>query len=81
MKIFNQFVAYGLYVKMNTGKEGNKFYQVSLDQDGECGTLPMTEDAYLSIEKSFARFKPYQFQAEYNDSFKSFRITGIKAQG
>lgn len=67
----------GLSLKEEVGKEGNKFYKISIDQDGEAGTLSMTEEAYKSIAGTFAKYKPTTLTCEFNDQFKSLRVIGI----
>lgn len=77
MRIKTNFQAVALTIKKNEGREGRNYYQVSFDQEGECGTLPLTEDAYNSIAASFKRYTPASFIAEFSDQYKTFRITGI----
>ena len=72
------FQAVALSIKETEGSEGRKFYQVSIDQDGEAGTLPLTEEAYHVISGSFKKYSPSVFTGEYNDQYKSLRITGIQ---
>lgn len=74
MKTKVNFSAVGLSVKEETGKDGSKFYKMSIDQDGEAGTLSMTEDAYKSISGIFQKYKPVNISAEFNDQYKSLRI-------
>lgn len=77
MKTKVTFQAIGLSLKEESGKDGNKFYKVAIDQDGEAGTLSMTEDAYKSIVSSFQKYKPTSFTAEFNDSYKSLRVIAV----
>lgn len=76
MKLRTKLSVIGLSLKVNEGKEGNKFYQISVDQDGEAGTLPMTEEAYLNIEKTFNKYYPTELTCEFNDQYKSMRVVG-----
>ena len=79
MKLKTTISVIGLSLKENESKDGRKFYQISVDQDGEAGSLPLSEDAYNSIKTTFKRFSPYDLITEYNDQYKSLRVTGIKA--
>ena len=67
----------GLCLKENEGKEGRKFYQISIDQDGEAGTLPITEEVYNNSKSTFKRYAPCTLTCEYNDQFKNFRVVGL----
>lgn len=69
----------GLSLKVNEGKEGKHYYQISVDQDGEAGSLPLSEDAYLNIKDSFKKYSPYGLTVEYNDQYKSLRVIGLQA--
>lgn len=64
----------GLSLKDNVSKEGRHFYQMSVDQEGEAGTIAMTEECYLSIKDTFKKYSPVGLTVEYNDQYKSFRI-------
>lgn len=77
MKLKTSLTVVGLSLKENEGKEGNKFYQISVDQDGEAGVLPMTEEAYKSIAGTFKKYVPTSLIVEYNDQYKNFRVIGI----
>lgn len=68
----------GLSIKETEGKDGRKFYQISIDQDGEAGTLPMNEDTYLNIKGVFKRYTPCSLTCEYNDQYRSLRVIGFK---
>lgn len=74
MKTKVTFNAVALSLKEETGKDGGKFYRMSIDQDGEAGTLPMTEESYKGIVGIFQKYKPVTINAEYNDQYKSMRI-------
>ena len=55
MKTKVMMSAVGLSLKVNEGKNGT-FYQVSIDQDGEAGSLSMTEDAFVFIFSSLLSY-------------------------
>lgn len=78
MKNKLQMSAIGLSIKKTEGREGRMFYQISIDQDGEAGTLPLTEDAFNIISGSFKRYAPVTLTCEYNDQYKSLRVIGVK---
>ena len=80
MKVKGLMSVIGLSIKENVSKTGNKFYQMSIDQDGEAGTRPMTEEAYLSLRDNFKRFTPVNLQVEYNDQYKTCRIIGVNSR-
>lgn len=65
----------GLSLKETEGKNG-KFYQISIDQDGEAGSLPMTEEAYKIIAPVFKKYNPCSLTCEYNDQYKYLRVIG-----
>lgn len=67
-----------LSLKENEGKEGRKFYQISIDQDGEAGTLPITEEVYLNAKGVFKKYAPATLTCEYNDQYKTVRVIGMK---
>lgn len=69
--------AIGLSLKVNDGKDGKHYYQVSVDQDGEAGSLPISEDVYNNIKDTFKKYSPYNFTCEYNDQYKTLRVIGI----
>lgn len=75
MRINTQFVAVALSVKENVAaSNGNKYYQISLDQDGECGSMSCSEDVYRNgIEK----YKPYVFNAVFNDQYNRMSIQSV----
>lgn len=77
MKTKVTFNAIGLSLKEESGKDGGKFYKIAIDQDGEAGTLSMTEDAYKGIVQNFQKYKPTNFVAEFNDQYKSLRVIGV----
>ncbi len=77
MKVKGVISCIGLSIKSETGKDNNHFYKISIDQDGEAGTLPMSEDSYKLIENSFKKYSPTQLNVEYNDQYKSLRVIGI----
>lgn len=68
----------GLSIKENEGREGRKFYQISIDQDGEAGTIALTEDAYNMVKGTFKKYSPVTLTVEYNDQYKTLRCIGIK---
>lgn len=78
MKIRSTLNAVGLNIKEEKGKDGNSFYKISVDQDGECGTLSMSEDAYKLVEKTFRKYSPVTLTVEYNDQYKNMRVLAVK---
>lgn len=68
----------GLSIKENETKDGRKFYQISIDQDGEAGSLPLSEEAFLSVKGSFRKYSPCTLTCEFNDQYKSMRVLSIK---
>ena len=68
----------GLSLKVNESKDGKNYYQISIDQDGEAGSISLSEDAYKSIKDTFKKYVPYQLTVEYNDQYKSLRVVGIQ---
>ena len=67
-----------LSLKEQESKDGRKYYQISIDQDGEAGSLPMSEDAFLSCKNTFKKYSPCTLQCEFNDQYKTMRVIGIK---
>lgn len=67
-----------LSIKENEGKEGRKYYQISIDQDGEAGTISMTEEAYLNIKGVFKKYTPCSLTCEYNDQYRTLRVLHVK---
>lgn len=61
------------YTRKSDGKE-SMMYQISFDQNGECGTVSCTEE----VVKSVARLTDCELTAEYNDQYKTFRIISAK---
>ena len=78
MKIKSTLNAVGLNIKEEKGKDGNSFYKISIDQDGECGTLSISEDAYKLVEKTFRKYSPVTLTVEYNDQYKNMRVLAVK---
>ena len=68
----------GLSIKENEGREGRKFYQISIDQDGEAGIIPLTEDAYNLVKGTFKKYSPCTLTLEYNDQYKTLRCLAVK---
>lgn len=69
--------AIGLSLKVNDGKDGKHYYQISIDQDGEAGSLPITEECYVSAKDVFKKYSPVNLECEYNDQYKSLRVLSI----
>ena len=67
-----------LSLKELEGKEGRHYYQVSVDQDGEAGTLGITEECYERIKPVFKKYQPASLTCEYNDQYGNMRIINIK---
>lgn len=77
MKLKMVISCIGLSIKESVGAEDKKFYKMSIDQDGEAGTIPMSEEAYKSISAVFKKYSPVTLSCEYNDQYKSMRILGV----
>lgn len=77
MKIRMVMQAIGLSMKEIKGKNGNKFYQLSIDQDGEAGVLPITEEMYKANVSTFKKYSPVSLTLEYNDQYKYMRCVGL----
>lgn len=77
MKTKMSLNAIGLSMKETDGKDGKKFYQMSIDQDGEAGTLPITEEVYKNNSATFKRYSPVSLIVEYNDQYKYLRVIGL----
>lgn len=65
---------------MNKGTETSKdgkttYYRLAVLQGMEAGKLGCSEDVYNHVRKG----EEYIFRTEYNDEYKSFRITGVDA--
>lgn len=78
MRLTTQFVAVALSVKENEfERDGNKnkYYQVSLDQDGECGTLSCTEDCFA---KGIEKYKPYVFTCQFDSNNNRLRVMSMQ---
>lgn len=67
----------GLSLKENIGKDDRRFYQISIDQDGEAGTLPLSEECYKNIAPTFKKYNPCSLVCEYNDNYKTVRVIGV----
>ncbi len=52
------------------GRKGSTYY-VSIDQNGECGTLRTNEDVF-SILQNMSKYKEVEFVTEFNDQSKYF---------
>ena len=77
MKTKVMMSAIGLSIKENEGTDGKKFYKMSIDQDGEAGSLSMSEEAYKMIAASFKKYSPVSLTCEFNDQYKTLRIIGV----
>ena len=77
MKVKFAISCIGLSIKENVGKEDRKFYQISIDQDGEAGTLPLSEEAYKNISPVFKKYSPVTLTCEYNDNYKTVRVLSV----
>lgn len=69
--------AIGLSLKVNESKDGKHYYQISIDQDGEAGSLPISEECYLGVKDIFKKYSPVNLDCEYNDQYKTLRVIGI----
>ena len=78
MKINVSFDAIVLATLVKDGKDGKHYYNASIFDPncGEVGSLSMSEDAYKSCKPDVT--KSQKLYAEYNDTYKSFRIVGVK---
>lgn len=52
------------------GKKGST-YHVSIDQDGECGTIRTNENVFNAL-KDMQKYKEVEFMTEFNDQSKFF---------
>ena len=77
MKIKFNVSAIGLSLKETEGKDGKKFHQISIDQDGEAGSIPLTEEAYKLHSSTFKKYSPVTLTCEYNDQYKYCRVIGL----
>lgn len=77
MKIKFQLSAIGLSMKATEGKDGKQFYQVSIDQEGEAGSLPITDEVYKTHSATFKKYSPVTLTCEYNDQYKYCRVIGM----
>ena len=67
----------GLSLKDNESKDGKHYYQLSIDQDGEAGSLPISEECYLNVKDVFKKYSPVSLDCEFNDQYKSLRVLNI----
>ena len=77
MKIKFQLNAIGLSLKATEGKDGKQFYQISIDQEGEAGSLPITDEVYKVNSATFKKYSPVSLMCEYNDQYKYCRVIGL----
>ena len=77
MKVKFNMVAIGLSLKEVEGREGRKYYQISIDQDGEAGSMAITEQAYLDNKGIFKKYSPCTLTCEYNDQYKTCRVLAL----
>lgn len=54
-------------------KNGNTYYGMNIATDDDAGRVSITEDVFNQIEG----MKEYEFVGEYNDVYKSFRVTQV----
>ncbi len=74
------FVIDGVLIsaKENEGKEGKKYYNVSIENSDEAGTVSCTEDLYLKIKSGvYPKYKTYRFQGMVNTQYNSLNIQRI----
>lgn len=77
MKVKFSLSAIGLSLKENKTKDDRSFYQISIDQDGEAGVLPLSEEAYKLASPTFKKYSPVNLTCEYNDQYKSLRVLSL----
>lgn len=66
-------------MKETEGKNG-KYYNVSVDCEGEAGTLGCTEDVYQQyVHGDIDRFTDYHFVGQYNSQYGSLRVVFVAA--
>lgn len=71
MKLRTKFKGTVINKKEEQSKDGSKvYYKMSIDQEGEAGTVSITQEVYEKVEK----FKEFEMLGEYNDMYKSFRV-------
>lgn len=75
MKINCNFSAQILATHVNYSKDGKPFYNatVFIPSNGEAGQLNISENIFNELESGSA----YDFKAEYNDKYNSFRVVGL----
>lgn len=61
-----------------TEYNGRKSYKLTILQNGEAGSVPCTEDAYNMLGSVNNQFVDIHAALEYNDTYKSLRVTGIR---
>lgn len=81
MKIITEFKGTYINAKANTGKNGNTYYQISVDCNGDAGSISCTEDVFnLCQSGAVERFHDYIFTGELNTQYGSFRIRDVREQ-
>lgn len=79
MKIKVNFKAVVINVVAREGKEGRMFYQISLDCDGDAGSLGCTEDVYKAFcDGYFKKYTECQIHAQINLQFQSLRVLAVE---
>lgn len=75
MKIITQFCAQLLSTSTTQSKDGRNFYHATIfvPSTGEAGQLNVSEDTY----KNLVSGETYDFVAEWNDKYNSFRVIGV----
>lgn len=72
------FVGTLINAKAEMGKNGNEYYKMSVDCDGESGSISCTKDVYdLYQTGAIDRFSDYQFTGVYNDQYRSLQLISV----
>lgn len=76
MRLSTTFKALVINTKEEKSKDGSTtYFKISLDQEGEAGTLNCTEDVFRGV----TQFKPFEFTGTYSDGkYVGFRVVSFK---
>lgn len=75
MNINVEFNGVFLGAKKNETKNG-VYFNVSVECDGDCCSLPCTEEVYKSVG-AVDKYTPKLFDAVYNTNYKNIRVVGL----
>lgn len=82
MRIKMLFSGTLINAKSEKSRDGkNTYYKVSLDQEGEAGSLSCTEDVYdLFQNGGLERFTNCSFNAVFDDQYKNLRVFDVRPE-